>query len=279
MTEKEIIRVCSALKKITLKPIIFGDIKLELLDIKRAKHAPNCAYATHHHPWFEFNYFSSGSFTTEINGKVFICKKGQSLLIPPGVAHSQISGPRGDDGICMRWQITPSQNTTSEKTYRFIEDINKPRTESLNINIAPILYLGESNRLNSSAFAHFVFSIFDSENSQSNESAEKQLISNQAILYLEEYLGSQITSSDVAAALNMSYRTLARTFKKETGISIIEKLNELRINKARKLLLETDMPVSKIAEAVGYMNVYYFSNNFKKYTRYSPTEFRKSNTK
>ncbi len=274
MTEKELLRICSALKSIALKPIIFNDIKLELLDVKHAKHAPDSLFSKHHHPWFEFNYFSLGTFETEMCDNKFICQKGQSLLIPPGTEHSQRSGPEGDDGICIRWQITAGKNDVSQTTYQFLEAINHPHTEALGVNIKILQGLSDDIQLNCSVFLHFVLSIYAKWQISTNKHTPKQLISNQAILYMEEYLKNQITATDIARALNISYRSLARIFKQETGVSVIEKLNELRINKAQKLLTETDLPISKIAESVGFENIYYFSNTFKKYVRTSPKQFR-----
>ncbi len=276
MSEKEILKICSSLKSIALKPIIFNDIKIELLDVMRAKHSANTLFYKHHHPWFEFNYFSDGYFETQMCKNKFICKKGQSLLIPPGVAHSQKSGPDGDDGICIRWQISATKDKISEDTYHFLETINNPQTEGLNVNIKILEGLGENIQLNCSIFLFFVLSIYDKWQIKLEKHTPKQIISNQATIYMEEYLKNQITVTDVARALNMSYRNLARIFKKETGISVIEKLNELRINKAQKLLCETNLSISKIAEEVGFENVYYFSNTFKKYTRTSPKMFREN---
>ncbi len=276
MNENDILKICSSLKTITLKPIIFNDITLELLDVKRAKHIPDALYPKHHHPWFEFNYFSSGTFETKMCGNTFVCQKGNSLLIPPGADHSQKSGENGDDGICIRWQISANGNEISQETYKFIENINQPHSEPLDVNMKILSGLGENSQLNCSVFLHFVLSIYDKWQNNTEKHTPKQLISNQAILYMEEYLQNQIMASDVARALNMSYRSLARIFKKETGVSVIEKLNELRINKARKLLTETNIPISKIAEDVGFENIYYFSNTFKKYMRTSPRQFRES---
>lgn len=276
MTEKEILRICSTLKLIALKPIIFNEIKLELLDVRRAKHAANRLFPKHHHPWFEFNYFSNGSFETKICEDKFVCEKGQSLLIPPGTAHSQKSGFDGDDGICMCWQISPVKDEVSQDTYHFLKTINHPCIKPLDVNIKILSGLGENTYINCSVFLHFVLSIYDKWQINSEKHTPKQLISNQAIIYMEEYMQNQITAIDIAKALNMSYRNLARIFKQETGVSVIEKLNELRINKAKKLLTETNISISKIAEQVGFENIYYFSNIFKKYMRTSPKKFRET---
>lgn len=279
MTENEMQKICSELKSIVLKPVCFNDIEIELLDVKRAKHTPNRHFRAHHHPWFEFNCFSGGTFKTTMQGTSFVSSSGDSILIPPGTTHSHVSGKDGDDGICMRWQISAKKvGEISPEAADFISCLNTPHAENLNADTDILLRLGECSYLNQSVFLCFILSIYNNWRTVSEVRSIKNTVSNQAILYLEEYCQNPITALDVSNALNMSYRNLSRIFKKETGVTIVEKLNEIRIAKSRRLLLETDMSVSKIAEAVGFMNVYYFSNIFKKYTLMSPKSFRNKNS-
>ncbi len=274
MNEKDMARICIHLKTLTKRSILFHDIKIELLDVMRASHQPNTAFSRHHHPWFEFNYFSDGMFQTEMCGCDFVCKKGQALLIPPGKDHAQKSGPEGDDGVCMRWQISATKNEISEESMRFLEEINHPHPEALQVDMSILLALDKDAFLNDSVFLHFVLSIYARWLDKTEKSKPSQLISHQAILYMEEYLKNRITIADVARALNLSYRTLSRVFKKETGVSMTEKLSELRMNKACKLLIETKLSISKIAEETGFENIHYFSAAFKKQARLSPKQFR-----
>ena len=100
-------------------------------------------------------------------------------------------------------------------------------------------------------------------------------LSNQVIKYLAEYYREKIYISDIARALNISYRTLSRKFKEETGITISDKLTQIRITAAKKLLLESNMLLYDIATQTGFENEYYFSNAFKKAEGISPSFYRK----
>ncbi|MFK4996896.1 helix-turn-helix transcriptional regulator [Bacillus sp. N9] len=77
--------------------------------------------------------------------------------------------------------------------------------------------------------------------------------------------------------LNPDYVT--RIFKRETGLSISEYLQQERIDTAKKLLIHTNKPISDIAIESGYSSFSYFSTIFKKVTQCSPVEFRKLNVK
>ena len=72
---------------------------------------------------------------------------------------------------------------------------------------------------------------------------------------------------------NPSY--LSELFKKETGRTLTEHINLLRISRARRMLRETALQVQAVAQHCGIQDVNYFSNVFKKYTGKTPLQFRK----
>ncbi len=72
----------------------------------------------------------------------------------------------------------------------------------------------------------------------------------------------------------MSVSWFARVFKRHTGTSPQQYLINVRINKAKELLVSSTYNISKIAEIVGYYNPLYFSRVFKKHTGCSPSEYR-----
>ena len=72
---------------------------------------------------------------------------------------------------------------------------------------------------------------------------------------------------------NSRYITL---FSKEMGKSPSEYILTLRLERARELLLTTDIEISSVGVASGYKDQYFFSKIFKKHTGMSPSEFRKN---
>jgi two-component system response regulator YesN len=98
---------------------------------------------------------------------------------------------------------------------------------------------------------------------------------NRAINYLNYHYDRKISLKDVARELHLSKHYLCSTFKKETGENMSLYINKLRIEKAKKLLLEPDNRVKEIYEEVGYSNQQYFSKVFKKITGMTIMEYRK----
>lgn len=75
------------------------------------------------------------------------------------------------------------------------------------------------------------------------------------------------------ACLSQSH--LRRLFHQETGQAPAQYLLELRMDQARAMLVQGNLPISSIAQACGYSSLYYFSRDFKKRNGISPSLFRK----
>ena len=78
-----------------------------------------------------------------------------------------------------------------------------------------------------------------------------------------------------AARLHLSYSSFRRLFKSQTGSSPGHFALELRLRRASELLATTEIPMGRIAEALGFHSIYYFSRAFKKQTGQTPSSFRK----
>lgn len=103
--------------------------------------------------------------------------------------------------------------------------------------------------------------------------------SQSAVGRVREYIGShlseKITRTSMAKLVYLNSDYLARVFKKETGVSLGEYLQEQRINEAKRLLSQTETPVSVISQNVGYDNFSYFSYLFHERTGMTPLAYRK----
>ncbi|MDR7236925.1 response regulator transcription factor [Neobacillus drentensis] len=94
--------------------------------------------------------------------------------------------------------------------------------------------------------------------------------------YIETTPLDQITLKDAAEFVHMNHSYLSQLFKQQLNKKFVDYITELRIEESKRLLLNTSLRMSEIAERVGYSDLAYFSNNFKRLTGFSPSEFRKS---
>ncbi|THF74847.1 AraC family transcriptional regulator [Cohnella fermenti] len=96
----------------------------------------------------------------------------------------------------------------------------------------------------------------------------------QAMDYVHQNYDRDIQVKDVAAAVSLHPGYLQRIFKAQAGRTLGEYLTNLRMQKARMLLRQTDIPVSDISDYVGTGSRQYFHALFKKHTGQTPVEFR-----
>lgn len=100
-----------------------------------------------------------------------------------------------------------------------------------------------------------------------------------AVLKLQEWLKGNLTvASPVEEMVKLSAfpeRTFKRRFRKATGYSPIEYVQNLRIEEAKRRLERTDHPIDEISWAVGYEDPAFFRRLFKRITRLSPGDYRK----
>jgi len=93
--------------------------------------------------------------------------------------------------------------------------------------------------------------------------------------YMEENSANpDLSLNYLSERFHMNWKTLSKLFREETGQKFVDYLIELRITHARRLLVETTLPVQEIATKVGYSNAISFGRMFKKIVGLSPGEYR-----
>lgn len=107
------------------------------------------------------------------------------------------------------------------------------------------------------------------------ESSLKQRMKN-VFNYLDDNLSRNVTTKELMNIANMSCSTLNRYFHKATGLSPIEYHIQKRISNACELIHLSDKSMEEIAELVGFPDASYFSRQFKKVMKISPSEYRES---
>ncbi len=92
--------------------------------------------------------------------------------------------------------------------------------------------------------------------------------------WIVDNLDQSITLEAVARQARMTPKSFTRFFKKNTGKTLIQYVNELRVGLARQSLLQSDASVSEICYASGFNNLSNFNRRFREAREMSPREFR-----
>jgi YesN/AraC family two-component response regulator len=97
----------------------------------------------------------------------------------------------------------------------------------------------------------------------------------ETINYIKENYAKDLSLRELAEKAGLSPYYLEHLFKKELGVPVMKYINRLRVEAAKELLRNTDIPVTQIAYSLGWNDSNYFSNVFRKETGLSPLKFRK----
>jgi AraC family transcriptional regulator, transcriptional activator for feuABC-ybbA operon len=100
----------------------------------------------------------------------------------------------------------------------------------------------------------------------------KQAI-EETINYISHHYFQAISLTDLANLAGLSKSHYSRLFKKYIGYSPIDYLTHLRMDRAKELLVHSDIRIKEVSQQVGYEDELYFSRIFKKIVGVSPTQF------
>lgn len=97
---------------------------------------------------------------------------------------------------------------------------------------------------------------------------------NKAKVIMREDVYKNITAEDISKSLGISYSGFRRAFKELTGTSPSKYMLELKLNEAKLLLYNTNLPIKEISYSLNFENPDYFPIFFKKRTGKTPSEYR-----
>lgn len=95
-----------------------------------------------------------------------------------------------------------------------------------------------------------------------------------AMEYMSEHLREMTSVADVANVCDLSESRLSHLFQQHLGMGVHKYRSDLRLQQAKKLLVTTDEPITRVALAVGYKDPVQFSKFFSRNIGYSPRDFR-----
>jgi AraC-like DNA-binding protein len=124
-----------------------------------------------------------------------------------------------------------------------------------------------------------VFQLIRDLHAEQKKSREKSGLDNQyirkAILFMQEHYQTSISISDICDLIYLSPYHFKRIFKEHTGSTPHRYLMDIRLEKAKELLVRNGSSIEVIARQCGFVNAGHFAVAFKRGTKLSPSEYRK----
>ena len=128
--------------------------------------------------------------------------------------------------------------------------------------------MDELNNWLANVLIRFTNSVFDFKDVKHSD-----IILN-IIAYIRQNYMRKISLNDISAAVNFSVSYISRVFKEEMGQSITHFINKVRVDNAKVLLLNKEIPLIEVAYLCGFEDQAYFNKVFKKNTGVSPGKYR-----
>lgn len=99
-----------------------------------------------------------------------------------------------------------------------------------------------------------------------------------ALRYIRDHVREPMSVSMVASAAGLSRRALERRFRSEVNASILDEIRRARTDQIARLLVETTLPVNRIADLLGFPDVQHFARYFRATKKMSPLAHRRKNS-
>lgn len=251
----------------------------------------------HCHNCLELNYIVSGCGTYMIDGKLYPIEKGDIFVINNSEHHLAIhkepvcmtvlvfamdflwKSPLGAE--CLKPFFNRNQNFShriTAKEFRYEDICYAFRCVSKEFSIHDS---GESMVAESAAqlLLAQVYRYYNEKQEIEEKDSYNYMSGSiqQAFSYINEHFAEKISLEDVAEASSLSRTYLSRYFKKMTGQTLFNYIQQTRIKYASYLLQTGQTSITQIALDCGFDSVSYFNRIFKKYYGITPGQYRKKN--
>ena len=137
--------------------------------------------------------------------------------------------------------------------------------------LKPVNYEEFGNCIDNLKISMFERRIAETEESQEQEERTITGITR----YLQEHLAEEVSLSVLAEEFHLNPQYISQLFKNEIGVGFLAYLTNIRMEKAKKLLLSTGLSVAEVAERSGYSDYRVFTKVFKKAEGITPSQYRR----
>ena len=214
---------------------------------------------------YALSFCIDGQITYIHNNNEIVSDKNHAVILPKGQSYTLHGDKTGSfpvinfqcaEPLCDTIVSIPIQNPNL-----YIKDFEQIKALSL--------FKDNRNKMMS------IF--YDMLHRLSSQNTNNSVISR-AIAYLENnYDNPGLTNAELAKQCNISEVYFRRIFEKQYKMTPKQYIVNVRINKAKQLLVENSLKINAVAEHCGFSNQYHFCRVFKKKTGLTPTEYIKQN--
>ena len=235
------------------------------------------SFPLHWHEHLEFHFMVSGRAKIQCGGQIIDFRTNDCLIINSNELHKSIDAENCE---CFRFKLHPSffdnkchvftNLVRDDKIINYMQKIMELYKKS--DDASEYIIKGHIFYLIGYLCENYRIKTLSSHTLKQND--EKFNKMNTVASYLHSGYASEIKVEKLADMCHYTYSYFSSAFKEVFGMPLTKYLLSLRINKAKTLLLTTDMNITEIGISCGFSDANYFARAFKKETKKSPTDFR-----
>lgn len=234
----------------------------------------------HHHAFFELHFVTSGQMEYGADGRSFVVKAGEFAVIPPKCVHRVSSYSDDFAKFTVAFNLY-SDSAMGEAFYKTCFRVCKMR-EELTCDVRRVVecarrrsrYRAELVELALNAVVLDVAeALFGVVWGQREESVDDRVI--KAKMFIDDNCDVFFTCDEVAHYCLVSVKQLGRLFRKHENMGLLEYIHKQKTDTAKRMLAETRLSQTRIAELIGFSDARYFSKFFKRLTGETPAEYKK----
>ena len=248
----------------------------------------------HWHDEFEIIYVRSGFLTVSISGESYIGKTGEAFVVSPGNLHLMGSQSGTVDYYTFLFPLKYiSFRTDDMLDEKLLEPLNSghlmicPRVKDTAKELCEqLIEIYEAKKDESESkittqvrtkiiLLQFILEMWEKGFVIENDKSGRNTIEKEMISYIQQNFMEKISLKEFSEQFHLSEKYISRYFKEHFHITLSQYITHLRLEHAKQLLQDTDIPVTEIAMQSGYQNVSYFIRSFKKTYGVSPLKYRK----
>lgn len=262
-----------------------------LVAAERAEGVNDNMSQSHFHDYYELYYLESGERYHMVDGEIFLLHKGEFFIFPPNrLHHSYGEKDVPFRRICIYFR--PSAFLSAEIRQCFSgrkSQVFSTAHQADRFQIHRLLeMLLEETEIKESASSvpscseDYLLSVLNLllitiiRKSYFPKMELEKTTMAKVVRYLQEHSAEDISIERLAAHFYISPYYLCREFKKATGSTIIQYLNDVRVILAKNMFLETSKNVTEVSNAIGFSNLTHFNRVFKSVTGFTPSAYRKT---
>ena len=250
----------------------------------------------HWHDEFEIIYVRSGFLTVSISGESYIGKTGDAFVVSPGNLHLMGSQTGTVDYYTFLFPLKYiSFRTDDMLDEKLLEPLNSghlmicPRVNDTAKELCEQLikiYEAKNDESESKIttqvrtkiiLLQFILEMWEKGFVIENDKSGRNTIEKEMISYIQQNFMEKISLKEFGEQFHLSEKYISRYFKEHFHITLSQYVTYLRLEHAKQLLQDTDIPVTDVAMQSGYQNVSYFIRSFQKAYAVSPLKYRKNN--